>query len=103
MRGGDVVSRSLVALSLMALMVCTSLLPRSLVAAQGDEEHRGQSSPAAGSAAVIAQGVAPLPAAEFGWQVTAMSAVAPLRVAPTGRAGGFILPVRGNVAVTDER
>ena len=102
-RSRHVFSRGLVALSLIAWVGWTALLSGSPATAQDGGARRGPGSPATGHAAVIAQGVTPLPATTFGWQVTVMRATPAAGVAPPLRAGGFIVAIRSSIAITDER
>ncbi len=64
------------------------------------EQQSDASSPATGHAAVIAQGVAPMPADEVAWQVTRVSAPRPMDQ-PDDRSLGFILAEEDALQLVD--
>jgi hypothetical protein len=63
---------------------------------------RGAASPATGHAAVIAQGVAPMPRVEVAWRVVEGQARREANAPRAARTLGFVLADEGAVVVTDE-
>src|SRR4051794_16365802 len=79
-------------------LTCLFLLPGGMVLAQS-ESAVDEVSPATGQAAVVAQGVSPLPAERLRW--TVQTAKADPSLDPLEVAGpGFVIADRGAVLVT---